>query len=192
MAARLREEIEQIVQAGIEAPSAQNRQPWKYLVYMGESKKQLLDVMEQGLIRERDVRQLLPDSQQGLSDAFHTLGIMREAPVIIVVLNQNGTSPYREVDADCRVTEICDSLSIGASIQNMLLRATSLGLGTLWIANTCFAYEELTDFIGTDSWWVQFTVSAIGWCRRYLLSSLLEVCIGEKRKRKREKRKNVR
>lgn len=25
----------------------------------------------------------------------------------------------------------------------MLLRATELGLGTLWIANTCFAYTDL-------------------------------------------------
>ena len=45
--------------------------------------------------------------------------------------------------------EQCDALSIGASIQNMLLRAQELGLGTLWIANTCFAYNELVQEIGT-------------------------------------------
>jgi len=33
----------------------------------------------------------------------------------------------------------------------MILTATGYGLGTLWIANTCFAYNELMDFIGTDS-----------------------------------------
>ena len=47
--------------------------------------------------------------------------------------------------------ELCDSLSIGAAIENMILTATSYGLGTLWIANTCFAYNELIDFIETDS-----------------------------------------
>ena len=50
-----------------------------------------------------------------------------------------------------RIVEICDSLSIGAAIENMILTATGYGLGTLWIANTCFAYNELMDFIGTDS-----------------------------------------
>ena len=30
----------------------------------------------------------------------------------------------------------------------MLLRATQLGLGTLWIANTCFSYLELVEAIG--------------------------------------------
>ena len=36
-------------------------------------------------------------------------------------------------------------------IEDMILTATGYGLGTLWIANTCFAYNELMDFIGTDS-----------------------------------------
>lgn len=33
----------------------------------------------------------------------------------------------------------------------MLLRAVDLGLGTLWIANTRFAYPERIDYIGTDT-----------------------------------------
>ncbi|MED9988767.1 MAG: hypothetical protein UE033_01460 [Coprococcus sp.] len=33
----------------------------------------------------------------------------------------------------------------------MLLRAVELGRGTLWITNTCFAYLELIDYIGTDT-----------------------------------------
>ena len=60
-------------------------------------------------------------------------------------------SPYLGIDTDRRVSEICDTLSIGASVQNILLTAIELGYGTLWIANTCFAYNELMDFIGTDS-----------------------------------------
>ncbi len=35
-----------------------------------------------------------------------------------------------EIDTDNRVTEICDTLSIGVSIKNMLLKATEIGLGT--------------------------------------------------------------
>lgn len=33
----------------------------------------------------------------------------------------------------------------------MLLTATEKGLGTLWIANTCFAYNELINYINTSS-----------------------------------------
>lgn len=143
--------IEEIIRAGILAPSAKNRQPWKYIVYTKRTKEQLLDAMEKGLAREKSGKALLPESAFGLSDAFHTLQIMREAPVVIIILNENGRSPYEEIDTDKRVSEICDSLSIGASVENMLLRATEMGFGTLWIANTCFAYDEMVEYIGTES-----------------------------------------
>lgn len=31
----------------------------------------------------------------------------------------------------------------------MLLKAEEIGLGTLWIANTCFAYTELEAYLNT-------------------------------------------
>lgn len=143
-----KDDIETIIRAGILAPSAKNRQPWRYIVYTKAAKDNLLEVMEKGLLRERDGDKLLPKSSNGLPDAFHTLKIMKEAPVLIIIENTNGKSPYISIDTDERITEICDTLSIGASVQNMLLTATELGYGTLWIANTCFAYNELIEFTG--------------------------------------------
>ena len=106
--------------------------------------------MERGLEREYKGEAVLPKSRFGLSDARHTLHIMRQAPVVLIILNTNGTSPFLPIDEDKRVSEICDSLSIGAFIQNMLLKAQELGLGTLWIANTCFAYPELVEYLQTE------------------------------------------
>ncbi len=143
-----REQIEMLVEAARLAPSAKNRQPWKYIVYTGAEKQKLLQAMETGLEKEEKQHSLLPQSAFGLPDAFHTLDIMRQAPVVLIVMNTNGTSPYEPVDPDGRLSEICDSLSIGASIENLLLRATEMGLGTLWIANTCFAYDNLMEVIG--------------------------------------------
>ena len=146
-----KELIEQIILAGIASPSAKNRQPWRYIVFGGEAKNELLAQMELGIERESSGDTRLPHSQKGIPDARHTLKVMKEAPIIIIVLNENGGSPFAEINADDRITEMCDLLSIGASIENMLLKATELGLGTLWIANTCYAYDELTAFLGTDS-----------------------------------------
>lgn len=74
---------------------------------------------------------------------------MKKFPVVIIVLNTNAISPFKSIDSDSRITEICDALSIGASGENILLRAKELGIGTLLIANTCFAYPELTEFLNT-------------------------------------------
>ena len=144
------EMILDIIEAGRLAPSAKNRQPWKYIVFTGESKKELLGEMEKGINREENEKAFLPESRNGLADARNTLKIMYEAPVIIMVMNTNGKDPFEPVNTDDRITEICDTLSIGASIENMLLKATELNLGTLWIANTCFAYKELTEYLGEN------------------------------------------
>ena len=46
--------IEEVIRAAALAPSAKNRQPWKYLVYAGAEKEKLVDQMEIGLYRERE------------------------------------------------------------------------------------------------------------------------------------------
>lgn len=141
------EDINKILDAGRVAPSGKNKQPWKFLVYAGEKKNELLHAMENGMNREKSGESLLVNSRHGLPDAVNTLRIMREAPVIILVVNPYGKSPFEQLTADERVTEIVDSLSIGAAIENMLLKAEKLGIGTLWIANTCFAYPELMEYM---------------------------------------------
>ena len=70
---------------------------------------------------------------------------------------------FASIEREKRIVEICDSLSIGAAVENMILTATGYGLGTLWIANTCFAYNELIEFIGTDS---QLTGIVVGAAKR--------------------------
>lgn len=132
------------------APSAKNRQPWRYIVLGGESKSEFLEHMWKGILREENECAMLPDSANGLADAKNTWNIMTQAPILIVVINDNGKNPFDEINADSRFVEICDTLSIGASVENMLLKATELGLGTLWIANTCYAYKELTQYLETS------------------------------------------
>lgn len=142
--------INQMIDAARMAPSAKNRQPWRFVVFGGEYKAELERCVERGLIREESGVSILPKSSFGIPDAKNTLKIIREAPILIVIINSNGKSPFIPIDSDDRITEICDTLSIGAVVQNMLLTAERLGLGTLWIANTCFAYPELTEFLKID------------------------------------------
>ena len=143
--------IDAVLHAAMLAPSAKNRQPWKFIVYTEKAKDKLLDAMQCGLMRMRDDPAIPQEAKTGLTDAFHTLQIMQQAPVLIAVLNTGSGSPFDPITPADRITEICDSLSVGAAVENMLLRAQALGLGTLWIANTFFAYPELTSCIGTDA-----------------------------------------
>ena len=140
------EVLEKILDAARVAPSGKNRQPWKFLVYGGEEKKEILKKMRAGIKRELK-EPLFKDSKRLLPDADNTLRIMMSAPIVVFVLNTNGVSPMETIDMDGRFTEICDSLSIGAAIENMLLRAQQFGIGSLWIGNTCFAYNDMVEVI---------------------------------------------
>ena len=53
--------------------------------------------MEEGIQRELRGNSILPDSGYGLPDAGNTLRIMREAPVLIVVMNSYGKSPFEDI-----------------------------------------------------------------------------------------------
>ena len=141
--------IEEIIYSATLAPSAKNRQPWKFIVYQGEEKDKLVEVMRHGINSEKITHELMPEWAFAIPDAENTVRIMQEAPCLIAVLNTNQYTPFASIEREKRIVEICDSLSIGAAVENMILTATGYGLGTLWIANTCFAYPELETYINT-------------------------------------------
>ena len=145
-----KEIIEELIYAATLAPSAKNRQPWKFIVFQGEKKQEFVEVMRKGLEKEKITRELMPQWAFAMPDAENTVKIMDEAPCLIVVLNTNKGTPFAAIENEDRIVEICDSLSIGAAIENMILTATQHGLGTLWIANTCFAYNDLTAYLQTE------------------------------------------
>lgn len=144
-----KEAIEQIIQAGRLAPSSKNRQPWQFIITTGSAKDESLCAMQRGLEREKNAP-LLPESAQHLNGAEHTLRIMQKAPVIIYIVNPLGLELQRSLTAEERIYEICNAQSVGAAIENMTLTATEQGLGSLWICDIYFAYEELTDWLNID------------------------------------------
>ncbi len=152
--------IEEILQSGILAPSSKNRQPWKFIVVAGAAKKDMLAAMGKGLEREKE-QPLLPESSQYLSGAEYTLKIMEQAPVIIFIMNPFGMGIHASLQPEERIYEICNAQSIGAAIENMTLTAADLGLGSLWICDTYFAYEELCEWLKTDG--ELFAALAIGY-----------------------------
>ena len=80
------EVIEQILRAGVAAPSSKNRQPWRFIVETGTAKETALLAMEKGLGREK-TNPLLPESAEHLPAAWHTLEVMKTAPVVVFIIN---------------------------------------------------------------------------------------------------------
>ena len=148
------EDIYTIIDAGRVAPSGGNKQPWKFLVYEGTKKEELLEAMKTGIQRERrgntELSEYFSGAGYGMMTIVNTFRIMQKAPVVIMILNPYGKSPYEQISISERVTEIVDNLSIGGAIENMMLRAEEMGIGSLCVGATFWAYSELMKFMNVS------------------------------------------
>jgi len=130
-----------ILEAATLAPSGKNKQPWKFYVVQGEKRSEMIQAMQMGMNRL---------SKMGINtgSAKYTIRVMESAPVTIFIFNPTSKHPLLERETGEIYGDIVDIQSIGAAIQNMLLMAVDLGLGTLWICDVFFGYEELCEWLG--------------------------------------------
>ncbi|HWS28888.1 MAG TPA: nitroreductase family protein [Clostridia bacterium] len=139
-----RETVVEILNAALLAPSGKNMQPWRFVAVQGDALKEMGACLDRAL-EHRAAEGVRPGS------AANTFRIMKEAPVTVFVLSRRDSFHPKERPIPDYVMSLVDAQSIGGAIEHMLLRATELNIGSLWIADTFFAYEELCAWLGTDA-----------------------------------------
>lgn len=133
--------LQEILTAGIQAPSSKNRQPWRFVVVTGEKCTEMVRVLRDGIAQTR-ARGEDPGSAEWTAD------VMAQAPVTIFVFNPQGLRPWLAHSIEQMFQALVNTQSIGAAIQNMLLAAQDLGVGSLWICDVFEAYDELCQWLG--------------------------------------------
>jgi nitroreductase len=128
--------LQTILAAAIQAPSGKNRQPWRFIIVKGDKRWEMVRIMREGIANTK-ARGEDPGSSEG------SVKVMEQAPVTIFIFNPQGLQPWLEHSPEQMYNDVVDIQSIGAAIQNMLLAAQDLGLGSLWICDIFYAYEEL-------------------------------------------------
>ena len=126
--------VEKLIESARLAPSAKNRQPWRYMIVRGEVKNNIADIMTHQLTKEKTN---LSDRYCPNNSVNTTALAIKQAPILILV--------FRNKDDNWIIG---DTLSIGASIEHICLKATDLGLGSLWIRDTVFSKNEISDYVG--------------------------------------------
>ncbi len=132
-------DLERLLKAATFAPSAENRQPWEFVVVTDEERRaaigELMVRLWEGGAREyarsRDDGALFAEVDEALSSG------LASAPVLVVV----------GADTD-KVLEISMASSIWPAIQNLLLAATALGLGSALTTIATFLGDELSAVVG--------------------------------------------
>lgn len=132
--------LTKILTAGQQAPSGKNRQPWRFVIVKEDQRLEMLSILREGINRSVE-RGEDPGSSEW------TAHVMEQAPVTVFVFNPDGIYPWLAHSIGQNFAELVDTQSIGAAIQNMLLAALDLGIGSLWICDVFYAYEELTNWL---------------------------------------------
>ena len=105
--------IEMIVKAGIEAPSGHNTQSVRFTIVRDKKLIDEMSVIAKTYMKESNINWI---AKYGSSEKYH---VLHHAPTVIIVsANDQAYSPVEDSSA---------------AIENMLLAATSLNIGSLWV-----------------------------------------------------------
>lgn len=121
-----KEMVEKIIEAGTYAPSAHFREPWEVIVLRRDKDKVVEEMRKYTTLHKED--KSIPK----------TIEVIERANLLFLIY--------------CTSTEQFEYnlLSIGGFIENMLLKATDLGIGSVWIGNVCPMATEISSCFSID------------------------------------------
>lgn len=139
------EAVDTILRAATKAPSAHNQQSWRFLVVRGAKKRELVDLVN---AKANDFPKA---SSVLLRMASRSIA---SAPVMIAVVNtgeliDHGTTLFKiEAEQAYDFFRTMEIQSSAAAVENLLLAATSLGLGTVWLGILFLIKDAVLEVLG--------------------------------------------
>jgi nitroreductase len=126
-----RENILRVLEAARWAPSNHNRQPWRFILF--EDRSQIGKLAETVGVELSGRLQSLPAVARGYASEFANYAtFFGEAPVLVVVMHKRPVSLSNALLKDAHQPELVsgEPLSSAMAVQNLLIAAHALGLGT--------------------------------------------------------------
>jgi len=140
-----RETLETVLDAANRAPSAHNRQSWRFCVVHGTKKEELARLAASRAAEfSRPASVLLRMAARSIS----------AAPVVVAIANtgdliRHGRSLFqREDETTADFFRTMEIQSSAAAAENLLLAATSLGLATVWLGILYLVKDDVRRLLG--------------------------------------------
>jgi len=151
--------IEQCLRAATHAPSAENSQPWEFVVVTDPAKRATIGAITRaawdGGAAAHSERRLSPELLADVDAGAR--GGLAAAPVMIVVCGNTSHALPSTLPS-----------SVYPAVQNLLLAASALGLGSALTTLPLVGGDALRQLIGLPDQVIAFAVIPIGWPERRL------------------------
>ena len=154
--------VDVLLAAATAAPSAHNRQPWRFLVIEGQATKQQLAQAMGERLRSDRLRDGDP-SDAIEADVSRSYARLTGAPVIILVCM---TMADMDRYADDRRNQAERAMAVqgtAMAAQNLLVAAHSAGLGACWMCAPLFCPETVAATLTLPSDWEPQAIITLGY-----------------------------
>lgn len=135
-------DIYKLIESARLAPSAGNREPWLFVVLKKDTKDKVIEIMEEQLksIPISKNEKSATHEYNPASSLKESIRVIKEAPVFILV--------FRAFSEDWKES---DYLSIGCAVEHLSLKATDLGLGSLWVRDVVYTRSKIAALVGYEN-----------------------------------------
>jgi nitroreductase len=137
--------IKKIIEAGRWGPSIHGIQPWKFVVI--KNKEMIKKITDRLIKKSKKIG-------AGANILLHfSADVIRNAPILIAIYNTKTfmrlAKRYRK--SYIKFAKIAEISAISATIQNMILTAENLGLGSCWFTTPLFCEKEINNLLNEDN-----------------------------------------
>ena len=163
--------LEQLIEAAVTAPSASNKQPWRFLIVTNaEVKTRMAGVVRDAV--ERVARHIEPQFEAGFRAYGDYFTRFETAPVVMVPLYRPLTLLSSMLDADlsandrqniASMEQQSGIVSASLALENLLLMAHDAGLGASGLTGPLIAMDDLRGILSVPSGWNIVALVAVGY-----------------------------
>jgi coenzyme F420-0:L-glutamate ligase / coenzyme F420-1:gamma-L-glutamate ligase len=155
------EHIEALLNAAIWAPSAHNRQPWRFAVVTATQSKQALAV-QMGAQLQADLQRDGVDPKIIAQDVARSHERLTSAPLLIVLCVCMAEMDVYPDPVRAQHEYVMAVQSVAMAGQNILLAAHELGLGACWMCAPLFAPQVVGVALDLPADWHPQGVITVG------------------------------
>lgn len=132
-----KKDILEIIECARLAPSAANRQNWYFFVLQDNAKNNIALLMEDYL---KKINKIIRSKEHATLEYNPSLSVLESIDVI-----KHASALILVFRCDDKTWFEGDYLSIGCAVEHMVLKATDLGLGSLWLRDVIYLRQEITN-----------------------------------------------
>jgi F420 biosynthesis protein FbiB-like protein len=146
-----RSAIERLLDAARLAPSAHNRQPWRFVVIQGAARARLAEAMAERLRADRLADGAAPEAVE--ADVARSRDRMTQAPAsVLVCMTMEAMDRYPD-GRRAQAERLMAVQSVAMAGENLLLAAAAEGWGACWMCAPLFAMDEARRALDLPAEW---------------------------------------